>query len=61
MKKDIINAEMIEQGLPQNKRLKRLNKIAKKQFDILQYSSSIKKIKNLDNNIPKLIDNNKKQ
>ena len=55
-----LNAEMIEQGLPQNKRLERLNKIAKKQFGILQYSSGIKKIENLDNNIPKLIDNNKK-
>ncbi len=56
-----LNAEMIEQGLPQNKRLERLNEIAKKQFDILQYSSGIKKIESLDNNIPKLIDNNKKQ
>ena len=56
-----LNAEMIEQGLPQNKRLERLNEIAKKQLDILQYSSGIKKIESLDNNIPKLIDNNKKQ
>ena len=55
-----LNAEMIEQGLPQSKRLERLNEIARKQFDILQYSSGIKKIENLDSNMPKLLDNNKK-
>ena len=54
-----LNAEMIEQGLPQSKRLERLNEIARKQFDILQYSSSIKKIENLDSNMPKLLDNKK--
>ncbi len=31
-----LNAEMISQGAPQSKRLKGLNEIAKKQFDILQ-------------------------
>ncbi len=33
-----LNAEMINQGIPQNKRLERLNQIAKKQFDILQHT-----------------------
>ena len=43
-----INAEMIEQGIEQSKRLYRLNQIAKKQFDILQGTAGIKKIENLD-------------
>lgn len=45
-----LNAEMIERGIPQKSRLESLNKIAKKQYDILQDSSSIKKIETLDNN-----------
>ena len=45
-----LNAEMIEQGLDQNKRLERLNVIAKKQYISLQDSNSIKKIENIDNN-----------
>lgn len=45
-----LNAEMIEQGIEQKSRLERLNKIAKKQYDILQDSSSMKKIEALDNN-----------
>jgi hypothetical protein len=44
-----LNAELIEQGLEQSKRLERLNKIAKKQIDILQGTSGIKKIEDLDN------------
>ncbi len=44
-----LNAEMISQGVPQSKRLERLNEIAKKQFDILQHSSGIKKIESFDN------------
>lgn len=40
---------MIEQGLEQSKRLVRLNKIAKKQLNILQGNAGIKKIENLDN------------
>ena len=44
-----LNAEMISQGLSQIRRLERLNEIAKKQFDILQYTSGIKRIENLDN------------
>lgn len=45
-----LNAEMIERGIHQKSRLESLNKIAKKQYDILQDSSSIKKIEALDNN-----------
>lgn len=43
-----LNAEMIEQGIEQSKRLERLNQIAKKQFEILQGTAGIKKIENLD-------------
>lgn len=49
-----LNAEMINQGMAQNKRLERLNEIARKQFSILQHTSGIKKIKSLDNK--KLLD-----
>lgn len=45
-----LNAEMINQGIEQSKRLERLNEIAKKQYKILQNSKGIKKIENLDNN-----------
>ena len=41
--------EMISQGMEQSRRLERLNGIAKKQFDILQHTSGIKKIESLDN------------
>lgn len=44
-----LNAEMISQGITQSKRLERLNEIAKKQFDILQNASGIKKIESLSN------------
>lgn len=50
-----LNAEMINQGIEQNKRLERLNKVAKKQYSILQDSKGIKKIEQLDNNAPKLL------
>lgn len=43
-----LNADMIEQGIEQSKRLERLNQIAKKQFDILQGTAGIKKIESLD-------------
>ena len=49
------NAEMINQGIEQSKRLERLNEIAKKQYAILQDSKGIKKIESLDNNTPKLL------
>ena len=45
-----LNSEMIAQGIEQKTRLERLNAIAKKQYNILQDSSSINKIENLDNN-----------
>ncbi len=44
-----LNADMIEQGLEQSKRLERLNAIAKKQYEALKESNNIKKIENLDN------------
>lgn len=50
-----LNAEMINQGIEQNKRLERLNEVAKKQYEILQDNKGIKKIKSLDNNTPKLL------
>ena len=43
-----INSELINQGVSQRKRLERLNEIAKKQFEILQNNSGIKKIESLD-------------
>lgn len=49
-----LNAEMIEQGLEQPKRLERLNQIAKKQLVILQDNAGIKRIESLDNE--KLLD-----
>lgn len=44
-----LNAEMINQGKVQSKRLERLNEVAKKQYEILQDSKGIKKIESLDN------------
>ena len=44
-----INAELIEQGIEQSKRLVRLNEIAKKQLDILEDNAGIKKIKKTEN------------
>ena len=51
-----LNAEMIEQGLEQSKRLERLNTIAQKQYITLQGSNNIKKIEMLEdkNNLKKL-------
>lgn len=49
-----LNAEMINQGIEQSKRLERLNEVAKKQYDILQNSKGMKKIEKLDNK--KLLD-----
>lgn len=50
-----LNAEMINQGIEQNKRLERLNEVAKKQYEILKDSKGIKKIESLDNNTQKLL------
>lgn len=44
-----LNAEMVEQGIEQRKRLERLNAIAKKQYNILQDNNNIKKIEQLEN------------
>ena len=44
-----LNSEMIAQGLEQKIRLERLNAIAKRQYQILEDNSGIKKIENLDN------------
>lgn len=44
-----LNSEMIEQGLEQNKRVERLNSIAKKQYSILQDSKGIKRMEVLAN------------
>ena len=46
-----LNAEMIEQGINQSKRIERLNKIAKKQYIALQDNRSLKKIEELDNKL----------
>ena len=43
-----LNSEMIAEGIEQNIRLERLNAIAKKQYNILQDSSSVKRIELLD-------------
>ena len=46
-----LNSEMIAQGISQNVRLEKLNAIAKKQYNILQDSTGIKKIEMIDNTI----------
>lgn len=50
-----LNAEMINQGIEQGNRLERLNQIAKKQFGILQDSTGIKRIENLDDKTKLLV------
>ena len=50
-----LNAEMINQGIEQNKRLERLNEIAKRQYEILQDHKGIKRIEHLDSNMKKLL------
>jgi len=51
-----LNSEMIAEGIEQKVRLEKLNSIAKKQYKILQDSSSVKRIEMLDdkNNLKKL-------
>ena len=46
---------MINQGIEQNKRLERLNEIAKRQYAILQNHKGIKRIEHLDSNMQKLL------
>lgn len=43
-----LNAEMINEGIPQNVRLERLNNTARKQIEILQESSGIKRLEKMD-------------
>lgn len=43
-----LNAEMINQGVVAKDRLERLNYIAKKQYDILEKNSSVKRIEEID-------------
>ena len=50
-----LNAEMINQGIKQSKRLERLNEIAKRQYEILQDHKGIKRIEHLDSNMQKLL------
>ncbi len=50
-----LNAEMINQGIKQSKRLERLNEIAKRQYEILQDHKGIKRIEHLDSNMKKLL------
>lgn len=45
-----LNAEMISQGLEQEKRIIRLNQIAKKQLNSLKENAGIKRIEELDDN-----------
>lgn len=52
-----LNSEMIAEGIDQKIRLEKLNTIAKKQYNILQNSNSIKKIEMLDDNNTKLLNN----
>lgn len=50
-----LNAEMIERGIHQKERLEDLNKTAKKQYNILQDSNSIKRMEALgDSNLKRL-------
>ena len=50
-----LNAEMINQGIKQSKRLERLNEIAKRQYEILKDHKGIKRIEHLDSNMQKLL------
>ena len=43
-----INAELIEMGIPQSKRLVRLNDIAKKQIELLRRNKSFEKLEDLE-------------
>lgn len=46
-----LNADMILEGIPQNKRLIKLNGIARKQLELLRDNNSIKNIENMDNRL----------
>lgn len=44
-----LNSQMIEEGIEQKIRLEKLNKIAKKQYEVLKDTKGIKKIEKIDN------------
>ena len=46
-----INADLINNKLPQSERLSRLNSIARKQMELLQNNKSVKELADLENNI----------
>ena len=46
-----LNADMISEGIPQSKRLEKLNNTARKQLDLLKNNNNIKKIENIDNRL----------
>lgn len=48
-----INAELIEMKIPQSERLVRLNKIAKKQAEILNNNKSFDNLKYIENKVNK--------
>ena len=51
-----INAEMINEKIPQNIRLEKLNNIAIRQMKILENDNSIKQLKKLEEKNDKLIE-----
>ena len=46
-----LNADMISEGIPQSKRLEKLNNTARKQLELLKNNNNIKKIENIDNRL----------
>lgn len=60
-----LNAELIKMGIPQNKRLIKLNNIAKKQMELLKNNTTFKNLEYIENEINNnsnlLTEKNKKQ
>lgn len=46
-----LNADMISEGIPQSKRLEKLNNTARKQLALLKDNNNIKNIENIDNRL----------
>ena len=46
-----LNADMISEGMPQSKRLEKLNNTARKQLALLKDNNNIKNIENNDNRL----------
>ena len=46
-----LNADMISEGIPQSKRLEKLNNTARKQLELLKDNNNIKNIENIDNRL----------